>query len=54
MMDKQPAGSYRSLDLVDDQIRFRLTQIKREKLAEEMTKEMMARFSIEIFREHIP
>ena len=54
MMDKQPAGSHRSLDLVRDQIRFRLTQIKREKLAEELGEELRERFTIEVFREHIP
>jgi hypothetical protein len=54
MMDKQPKGSYRSLDLMQSQIRFRLTQIKRQKLAEDLGEELRERFAIEIFREHIP
>ena len=54
MMDKQSKGSYRSLDLMQSQIRFRLTQIKRQKLAEDLGEELRERFSIEIFREHIP
>lgn len=54
MMDKQPAGSYRSLDLMQDQIRFRLTRIKREKLTEDLGKELRERFTVEVFREHIP
>jgi len=54
MMDKQAEGSYRSLDLMQSQIRFRLTQIKRQKLSEDLGEELRERFSIEIFREHIP
>jgi hypothetical protein len=54
MMDKQPEGSYRSLDLMQDQIRFRLTRIKREKLTADLGQELMNRFSVEVFREHIP
>lgn len=54
MMDKQDAGSYRSLDLVRDEIRLRLTSIKREKLTEDLAKELTTKYTVEIFTEHIP
>ncbi len=53
MMDKQSADSYRSLDLVQDEIRLRLTAIKREKLSEDLFKKISDKYSIEIFPEHI-
>lgn len=53
MMDKQNAGSYRSLDLVQEEIRIRLISIKREKLAEELSRKISEKYSVEIFPEHI-
>jgi peptidyl-prolyl cis-trans isomerase C len=53
MMDKQNAGTYRSLDLVQDDIRIRLTAIKRENLSEEMANRLAEKYSVEIFPEHI-
>jgi parvulin-like peptidyl-prolyl isomerase len=53
MMDKQSAGSYRSLDLVQEEIRMRLISIKREKLAEDLSKRISEKYSVEIFPEHI-
>jgi len=53
MMDKQNAGSYRSLDLVQDEIRMRLISIKRDKLAEDLSKKVSEKYTVEIFPEHI-
>jgi len=53
MMDKQSAGSYRSLDLVQEEIRMRLISIKRERLAEDLSKRISEQYSVEIFPEHI-
>ena len=53
MMDKQKAGSFRSLDLVQEEIRLRLVSIKREKLADELTEKLKNTYTVEIFPEHI-
>jgi len=53
MMDKQKAGSYRSLDLMKDEIRTRLISIKREKLSENLAKKIAEKMDIEIHMEHI-
>jgi len=53
MMDKQNAGSYRSLDLVQEEIRLRLVSIRREKLAENLTEKLKNKYAVEIFPEHI-
>lgn len=53
MMDKQSADSYRSLDLVREEIELRLKSIKREKLAEEIVRKQSEKFTIEIYPEHI-
>jgi hypothetical protein len=53
MMDKQKAGSYRSLDLMKDEIRTRLIAIKREKLTEDLAKKIADKMNIEIHMEHI-
>ncbi len=53
MMDKQKAGSYRSLDLMKDEIRTRLISIKREKLSEDLAKKIAEKMNIEIHMEHI-
>ncbi len=53
MMDKQSAGTYRSLDLVQNDIRIRLTAIKREKLSEDLANKLAAKYAVEIFPEHI-
>ena len=53
MMDKQKAGSYRSLDLMKDEIRTRLIAIKREKLSEDLAKKIADKINIEIHMEHI-
>ena len=53
MMDKQEAGSYRSLDLVEEEIRLRLVSIKREKLADELSEKLKNTYAVEIFPEHI-
>lgn len=53
MMDKQKAGSFRSLDLVQDEIRLRLVSIKREKLADELSEKLKDTYVVEVFPEHI-
>jgi parvulin-like peptidyl-prolyl isomerase len=53
MMDKQKAGSYRSLDLMKDEIRTRLISIKREKLSEDLAKKIAEKMDIEVHMEHI-
>jgi len=53
MMDKQPKGSYRSLDLVRDDIRLRLLFVKRQELAEKISKELTPKYSVETYPEHI-
>ncbi|MCK5453461.1 MAG: peptidyl-prolyl cis-trans isomerase [Calditrichia bacterium] len=53
MMDRQKAGSYRSLDLVQGEIRLRLVSIKREKLAEDLSEKLKNKYTVEIFPEHI-
>lgn len=53
MMDRQKAGSYRSLDLVEEEIRLRLVSIKREKLADELSEKLKNTYEVEIFPEHI-
>lgn len=53
MMDKQPRGSYRSLDLVRDDIRMRLLIIKRDELTEKISKELIPKYSVETYPEHI-
>jgi parvulin-like peptidyl-prolyl isomerase len=53
MMDKQKAGSYRSLDLMKDDIRTRLISIKREKLSEDLAKKIAEKMDIEVHVEHI-
>ena len=53
MMDKQKAGSYRSLDLMKDEIRTRLISIKREKLSEDLAKKIAEKMDIEVHVEHI-
>ena len=53
MMDKQKAGSYRSLDLMKDDIRTRLISIKREKLSEDLAKKIAEKMDIEVHMEHI-
>lgn len=53
MLDKQKAGSYQSLDLVKADIRLRLINIKRKKLAEELARKMVEKYAVEIYSEHI-
>ncbi len=53
MMDKQKAGSYRSLDLVKEEIRLRLTAIKRNNIANELGKKLTEKYIVKIFMEHI-
>jgi hypothetical protein len=53
MMDKQKAGSYRSLDLMKDEIRTRMISIKREKLSEDLAKKIAEKMDIEVHMEHI-
>jgi parvulin-like peptidyl-prolyl isomerase len=53
MMDKQKSGSQRSLDLVNDEIKFRLTNIKRRKLKNEIIQKIALKYKIQIFPEHI-
>ena len=53
MMDKQPKGSYRSLDLVREDIRLRLLVVKRQELAGKISKELIPNYSVETYLEHI-
>lgn len=53
MMDKQSGGSYRSLDLVEEEIRLRLIAMKREKLTEELARKLLEKSNVKIFPEHI-
>lgn len=53
MMDKQKAGSYRSLDLVKEEIRLRLIAIKKEQLTGELAKKIADKINVEIYMEHI-
>lgn len=53
MMDKQPKGSYRSLDLVKEQIKLRLMNIKRKKINENLAKKNLENYRVEIFPEHV-
>lgn len=53
MMDKQKAGSYRSLDLVKEEIRLRLTAIKRNSIANELGQKLTEKYIVKIFMEHI-
>jgi peptidyl-prolyl cis-trans isomerase C len=53
MMDKQKKGSFRSLDLVKEEIRLRLSAMKREKLAKELAEKLIENFEVKIYPEHI-
>ena len=53
MMDKQPKGSYCSIDLVKPVVQLRLTNIKRDELAQNITKQLLAKYDVEIFTEHV-
>jgi parvulin-like peptidyl-prolyl isomerase len=53
MMDKQSSGSYRSLDLVEEEIRLRLIAMRREKLTEELAQKLVEKSNVKIFPEHI-
>jgi hypothetical protein len=53
MMDKQSGGSYRSLDLVEEEIRLRLIAMRREKLTEELAQKLLEKSNVKIFPEHI-
>ncbi len=52
MLDRQPKGSYRSLDLVKDEIRLRLLNIKRLQERDKLVKKLQANSSVEIHLEH--
>lgn len=53
MMDKQKANSYRSLDLVREEIQMRLMAIKRSQMAQELAQNLSKQYEIELFLEHI-
>ncbi|GAB4370141.1 MAG: peptidyl-prolyl cis-trans isomerase [Calditrichia bacterium] len=53
MMDKQAGGTYRSLDLVKEEIEKRLMNIKRHELSEQIVENLLKNFETEIFLEHI-
>jgi hypothetical protein len=53
MMDKQKAKTYRSLDLVKEEVRIRLEAIKRDQLAQELADKLTNSFKVEVFPEHI-
>ncbi len=53
MMDKQKANSYRSLDLVREEIQMRLMAIKRSQMAQELAQNLSEQYEIELFLEHI-
>jgi hypothetical protein len=53
MMDKQNAGTYRSLDLVKEEVKMRLEAIKRDQLAQELGEKLTNGFKVEVFPEHI-
>lgn len=53
MLDKQPKGSYRSLDLVADQIRLRLTTIKRLEQTKEIVRKLQENNKVEIHLENL-
>ncbi|MEJ2635245.1 MAG: peptidyl-prolyl cis-trans isomerase [Calditrichia bacterium] len=52
MLDKQKKGSVRSQDLVEDDIRLRLINAKKESLVEDIAKKMSEKYSVEIYPEH--
>ncbi len=52
MLDRQPKGSYRSLDLVKDEIRLRLLNIKRLQERDKLVKKLQANSDVEIHLEH--
>lgn len=51
-LDKQAAGSYRSLKLVKEDIRMRLLLEKRENLIKEIARETMKNLKVETYPEH--
>jgi parvulin-like peptidyl-prolyl isomerase len=53
MMDKQAGGTFRSLDLVEEEIRLRLVAIRRQKLTEDIAQQLVEKASVKIFPEHI-
>jgi len=53
MLDKQPAGSYRNLDIVHDEIRMRLILKKRQQIIEEITDRTIKELKVEVFLDHI-
>ncbi len=53
MMDKQAGGTFRSLDLVKEDIRLRLAAIKRENLAEDLAKKLLEKYSVSTYPEHL-
>ncbi len=53
MLDKQPAGSYRSLELVKDQVKMQLLNIRRRQLEREIAQQTAKNFKVEIFIEHL-
>ncbi len=53
MLDKQPAGSYRSLELVKDQIRMQLLNVRRRQLEREIAEQTAKNFKVEVFMEHL-
>jgi peptidyl-prolyl cis-trans isomerase C len=53
MMDKQPAGSYRSRDLVLDKIKTRLLNVNRKKIELEVASSVVDKLNPEIYPEHI-
>jgi hypothetical protein len=53
VLDKQPSGSIKSIDLVKESVRMRLILQKRESLIEDIANESMKNYDVEIFPEHI-
>lgn len=53
MMDKQAGGTFRSLDLVEEEIRLRLVAMRRQKLTEDLAQQLVEKASVKIFPEHI-
>ncbi len=53
MMDRQPKGTYRSLDLVKEDIRLRLMNIRRNKLVADIAKKDEEKLSVSVYPDHI-
>ncbi len=53
MLDKKEKGTYRQLDLVEDEIKLRLTNIKKKKLKIEVANKQEEKLTVKSYPEHI-